>query len=139
MSCHGIPKPAYEALTKYKVLAWLCPECKGSLKAPDSPSPTALKAKFNQQAYVVDNHMKWIGLSLKEQEMAIDDQTKLIKASIRDGQNQNASYAEIVNGRCSDVVPKVSLRSIHNPMDDRYSSFFQGYAEHMSGLCEFLE
>ena len=109
-SCQGIPKPAYEALTKYKVLAWLCPDCKGSLKSQDSPSLTVLESKLDQLTSVVDNHMKQVGLSLKEQERALDDQAKLIERSITDNQNQRASYAEIVKGTCSDVVEKVSAK-----------------------------
>ena len=54
--------------------------------------------------------MKRIGLSLKEQERALDDQTKLIERSIRDSQNQKAYYAEMVEGTCSDVVTKVSAK-----------------------------
>ena len=100
VSCQGIPKPAYDALTKYKVLVWLCPECKESLhvKGHDASNMVALETKVDQLASLVHTHMRRIGQSLREQEQAVGGQTKLIEQSIRDNQNQKASYADMVKG-----------------------------------------
>ena len=109
-SCQGIPKPAYDALAKFKVLAWLCPACKDSFRGHDDSSLVALESKVEQLSAKVDEHMKRIGQSLKEQEQAVDGQTKLIERSIRDNHAQRASYADMVKGSCTDVVTKVSAK-----------------------------
>ena len=113
-SCQGIPKPAYDALTKYKVLSWLCPACKESLRNPDPATSmtdlASLESKVDHLALKVDTHMKRIAQSLKEQEQAVDSQTKMIERSIRDNHTQKATYAEMVKGTCSDVVAKVSAK-----------------------------
>ena len=113
-SCQGILKPAFEALAKYKVLAWLCPDCKQSLKghstSPKGHNNLTLETKVEQLATLVDTHMRQVEQSLKEQEHAVHEQTKLIERSIRDGHTQKASYAEMVKGTCSDIVSKVSAK-----------------------------
>ena len=111
-SCQDIPKPAYEALSKFKVLAWLCPPCKNGLKSqqPGLPSLTALESKVDDLQRELVDHMKLVGQSLREQERTVANQTKLMEQSIRDHQNQRASYADIVKGACSDVLDKVSAK-----------------------------
>ena len=88
-SCQGILKPAFEALSKYKVSAWLCPDCKQSLKghstSPKGHNNLTLETKVEQLATLVDTHMHQVEQSLKEQEHAVHEQTKLIERSIRDG------------------------------------------------------
>ena len=124
--CQGIPIPAYEALSKYQVLTWLCTTCKESLKGHNLTQLASLESKVDQLAVVVkdhterlehpsllskveslsktvEKHMKLVGQSLKEQERAVDSQTKLIERSIRDNVSQKVSYAEMVKGSCSDV------------------------------------
>ena len=130
-SCQGIPKPAYDALAKYKMLAWLCPPCKDALKGHDTMtqissleskldslsskvedhvkvSQAALVAKVEQLTVSMKDHMKLVNQSLKEQEQSVDTQTKLIERSIRENVSQKATYADMVKGTCSDVVAKVS-------------------------------
>lgn len=109
-SCQGIPKPAYDALTKYQVLAWLCPGCKATLKGIDAKNLSSLEAKVDQLSTSLDAHMRRIGQSLKEQEQAVVEQTQLLERSIRDSHTQKASYAEMVKGTCSDMVAKVSAK-----------------------------
>lgn len=111
-SCQAIPKPAYEALTKFKVLAWLCPLCKSGLKnqQPEHPSLTALESKVDELQRAVTDHMKIVGQSLREQEQTVANQTKLIEQSICDHQAQRVSYADMVKGACSDVLDKVSAK-----------------------------
>ena len=111
-SCQAIPKPAYEALTKYKVLAWLCPPCKNGLKnqQPGVPSLTALESKVDELQRTVADHVKRVDQSLREQEQAVANQTKLMQQSIRDHQTQKGTYADIVKGACSDVLDKVSAK-----------------------------
>ena len=111
-SCQAISKPAYEALTKYKVLAWLCPPCKNGLKnqQPGVPNLTALESKVDKLQRTVADHVKRVDQSLREQEQAVANQTKLMEQSIHDHQTQKGSYADIVKGACSDVLDKVSAK-----------------------------
>ena len=70
----------------------------------------SLESKVDHLALKVDTHMKRIAQSLKEQEQAVDSQTKMIERFIRDNHTQKATYAEMVKGTCSDVVAKVSAK-----------------------------
>ena len=54
--------------------------------------------------------MKKMGHSMKVQEQAVGEQTKLLERSIRDIHAQKASYADMVKGTCSDMVAKVSAK-----------------------------
>ena len=133
-SCQGIPKPAYDALSKYKVLSWMCVQCKETLKSHDkdesqlaaleskveSLSSTVqdqmqlghavLVARVEQLADTVKEHMRLVGQSLREQEQSVECQTKLIERSIRESHSQKAAYAEMVRGTCSEIVDKVSSK-----------------------------
>ena len=81
-SCQGISQPAYDAINEFhKVLFWLCPACKDSLKGtdiPDIPNPAALESKMDELVTAVDTRMMRIEQSLREQEQTVNRQTKLI-------------------------------------------------------------
>ena len=109
-SCQEIPKPAYDALVKYKVLSWLCPDCKKSVKINDGKRMLSLETRVEQLDKAMRNHAKLVTQSLKEQEVAVDNQTKLLERSIRELHNQKTSYADMVKGTCSEVVDKVSAK-----------------------------
>ena len=109
-SCQEIPKPAYEALVMYKVLSWLCPECKKSVKNGDGKRMNSLETRVEQLDKAMRDHAKLVTQSLKEQEAAVDNQTKLLERSIRELHNQKTSYADMVKGTCSEVVDKVSAK-----------------------------
>ena len=140
-SCQGIPKTAYDALTKYRMLAWLCPPCKESIKGTEAPQPqlatleskvqelsakvdehlklgqAALVARVEQLTESMSAHMKRVSQSLKEQEQSVVDQTRLIERSIRDNLTQKASYADMVRGTCSDVIDKMSAKISSIPQE----------------------
>ena len=144
-SCQGISKPTYDALSKYPVLAWLCPACKNSLKGTNAIQITSIESKVDELASLlkehtakpvqaeamlesklealtmaVEKHMKLVAQSMREQEQAVDAQTKMMKRSLRDNATQKTSYAEMVKGTCLDVVTKVSkkLSSIPRTLTD---------------------
>ena len=142
-SCQGISKPAYDALSKYPALAWLCPACKNSLRGTNVTQITSIESKVDEMASLlkeqsakpvhamleskvvaltiaVEKHMKLVAQSMREQEQAVDAQNKMMERTLRDNATQKASYAEMVKGTCSDVVSKVSekLSSIPRTFTD---------------------
>ena len=91
----------YDALAKYKMLAWLCPPCKDAIKRHNTMaqissleskleslsmkiedhvkvSQAALVAKVEQLTTSMKDNIKLVSQSLKEQEQSVDTQTKLI-------------------------------------------------------------
>ena len=94
----------------YKVLSWLCPECKKSVKNGDGKRMISLETRVEQLDKAMRDHAKLVTQSLKEQEAAVDNQTKLLERSIRELHNQKTSYADMVKGTCSEVVDKVSAK-----------------------------
>lgn len=112
-SCQAIPKPAFDALVKFKSLSWLCPPCKAGLRDdrhPGSENLASLESKVDQLERTVQNHLKMVGQSLKEQERTVENQSKLLERSIKDIQCQKVSYADMVKGACSDMVAKVTAK-----------------------------
>ena len=113
ITCQGIPKPAYEALKKYKVLSWFCSGCKaqvGHTATKDNLRLTTLESKVEQLNKDIKEHLGRMIHSLREQERSVDGQTKLIERSIRESVTQKASYAEMVKGSCSEMVSQVSAK-----------------------------
>ena len=108
--CQGIPKPAYEALVLHKVLSWLCPECKKAIKNADGKRLISLESKVGELDKSLREHVKLVTQSLKEQEMAVANQTGLLERSVRELHNQKTSYADMVKGSCSQVVEKVAAK-----------------------------
>ena len=94
----------------YKVLSWLCPECKRSVKSGDGKRMMSLETRVEQLDKAMRGHAKLLTQSLKEQEAGIVNQTKLLESSIRELHNQKTSYADMVKCTCSEVVDKVSAK-----------------------------
>ena len=65
---------------------------------------------MDELAIAVDTCMTCIEHSLREQEQAIDRQTKLVKRSIKDTHAQETLYTDMVKGTCSNMVAKVSAK-----------------------------
>ena len=84
----------------------------------------ALRTKVEQIADSMNEHMKKVGMSLKGQEEAVHEQTKLIERSIRDNMTHKVTYADMVKGSCSDIIDKVSAKiaTIPNAFDAKASS-----------------
>ena len=93
-----------------KVLSWLCPEGKKSVKNGDGKHMISLEMRVEQLDKAMRDHAKLVTQSLKEQEAAVDNQTKLLERSIRELHCQKTSYANMVKGTCSEVVDKVSAK-----------------------------
>ena len=114
IGCQGIPKPAYEALKKYKVLSWFCNECRGVVRKDDSRL-VSLESKVDQLDKAVKEQLGKMVHCLREQERAVDGQTKLIERSIRENVAQKSTYADMVKGSCSEVVNQVSAKLSNLP------------------------
>ena len=110
ISCQDVPKPAYEALKKYKMLSWLCDECRVVVKKDSSRLLIALESKMDHLDRVVKEQLGRMTQCLREQERSVDSQTKLIERSIRETMAQKSTYAEMVKGSCTEVVDKVSAK-----------------------------
>ena len=113
ITCQEIPKKAYEALKKYKVLCWCCAECRDTLKVPKKDSSavlTALEGKVDQLDKNIKDHLGKMVQCLREQERSVDQQTKMIERSIRESGTQKVTYAEMLKGSCSEVVEQVSAK-----------------------------
>ena len=54
-SCQDIPKAAYEALVRFEVLSWLCPECKKSIKQGEKRM-YSLESKVEQLEHCEGTH-----------------------------------------------------------------------------------
>ena len=116
--CQAIPKLAYDALTKYKCLTWLCEKCKKIISDVESNPPTpkddtdlaSLEGKVQNIGEMVRDHMKIIVQSMKEQEKVVSDSAKLLERICKDQHNQKATYADMVRGTCDKVVKEVSAK-----------------------------
>ena len=116
--CQDIPKPAHDALVKYKCLSWLCASCKNTIhkiKSKDSGINTnaclkSLEEKVEAIGKSVREHMVVIVQSLKEQEQIVNDTSRILERSYRDQHAQKASYAEMVRGTCDKVVQEVNAK-----------------------------
>ena len=110
ISCQDVPKPAYEALQKYDVLSWFCSDCHVVSKVNDSELLTALENKIEKLDTEVKVQLSRMVTCLREQERAVDHQTKMIERSLKESVSQRSTYAEMVKGSCSEVVSKVSAK-----------------------------
>ena len=113
-SCQDIPKAAYEALVRFEVLSWLCPECKKSIKQGEKRM-YSLESKVEQLEHSVKAHTDMIIQSLKEQEVAVKTHTVLLERSVNELHSQKSSYAEIVKGSCTEAVKEVSTKMLAEP------------------------
>ena len=77
-------------------------------------------------------HVKLVTRSLREQEMAVENQTSLLERSVKELHSQKASYADMVKGSCSQVVEKVTAKisSIpQGPSEPAESRNMSGFAK----------
>ena len=109
-SCQEIPAPAYEALVSFKILSWLCPVCKEAVKNGETRRLVLLESKVDKLDRSMSSHIKLVSQSMREQEAAVDNQTKIIERSLRELHAQKALYADIVKGTCSEMCEKVSAK-----------------------------
>ena len=93
-----------------RFLSWLCPECRKAVKNPEGKRLVSLESEVSELDKSMKDHLKRITQSLKEQETAVDNQTRLLERSVKELHNQRSSYADMVKGTCSDVVEKVSAK-----------------------------
>ena len=113
IACQEVPKAAYEALKKYKMLSWFCVECRDTGKSAGKDNLKVLESleiKVDQLDKHVKDHLGKMVQCLREQERSVDTQTKLIERSIRENGTQKETYAEMVKGTCSKVVDQVSAK-----------------------------
>ena len=133
--CQEIPKQAYEALVLYKVLSWLCPECKKAVKNGDTKRMISLESKVDQIDKSMREHVKLVTQSLKEQEKAVENQTKILERSVKELHSQKSSYADIVKGTCSEVVEKVSASISSIPQ----APASQAETKNMTGIARVFD
>ena len=115
INCQDVPKPAYEALRKYKVLSWFCSECRKVVRKDDSKLLVAIEGKIDEMGKVMNEKLGLMVTCLRENEKSVDEQTKLIERTVRENAAQKSSYADMVKGTCSDVVEKVSAKLSNFP------------------------
>ena len=116
--CQAIPKPAHDALVRYKCLSWLCDKCKELLRGVSAPSCpnndqvdlARLESKLQEVGDAVRNHMTMIVQSVKEQEKVVTDSTRLVERVCKDQHSQKASYADMVRGSCDKMIKEVSSK-----------------------------
>ena len=119
--CQTIPKLAHDALVKFRCLSWLCYKCKKRVRGqsseqnlpPSSSGTDVLKTLESTVQGIADSvreHMKMIAQSLKEQEKAANDNTRLLQHVYRDQNSQRTSYADMVRGSCEQVVKEVGAK-----------------------------
>ena len=116
--CQSIPKVAHDALVKYKCLSWLCTNCKAILKAGGDLSSSkkdgldlkSLERQVQDMSDSVRNHMKSIVQSVKEQEKAVSDNSKLLERFYKEDNSQKSTYADMVRGTCDRMVEKVNAK-----------------------------
>lgn len=58
--CKEIPKQLHDALVLYKVLSWLCPECKDVVKSGDAKGMISLESKVEQIDKLIREHVKLV-------------------------------------------------------------------------------
>ena len=116
-SCQLIPKTAYDALGQFDtIFSWLCPDCKKSLKAKvqdvstSSPKLSVIESKVDLLEKSLREHMDHVSQSIKEQQCALENQTRAMERSLGEITSQKSSYADIVKGSCSDVVERVTAK-----------------------------
>ena len=101
-----VPSEAVKALGKFPILTWLCSECKPSLTRQSRVSEkiTHLEGKVADLDLSLREHMKVVHESLKEQEIAVAQQSHLLKRSFIEQEKVKASYADILKGSCAEAV-----------------------------------
>ena len=101
-----------------KCLSWLCGNCKAVLKAGGHLSSSkkegldlkSFERQVQDMSDSVRNHMKSIVQSVKEQEKAVSDNSKLLERFYKEENSQNSTYADMVRGTCDRMVEKVNAK-----------------------------
>ena len=82
--CQGIEIPAIRALDRFKMVSWLCAECKISIKRKDDMKRmTELESKVEKLELAVCKHMQLVENCLKEQERTTVSQSQQIEQKVR--------------------------------------------------------
>ena len=102
-------------------------------------SQSALVAKVQQLTMSMNDHMKRVSQSLKEQEQSVDTQTKLIERSMRENASQKATYVDMVKGTCSDLVEKVSAKISSIPQAFAVQSSSKDHKHVAEALDSFVD
>ena len=143
--CQAIPKAAHTALQKFKILSWICAECKLSLHKGRDVGQTSqsqinlLDSKIDRVESLVKDNLQKIQASLSEHVEAAKAQTRQIELAVQSVELQKGSYAQAVKGTCSDVIKQVTAKidAIPKPVQHKHSI---NTAEEISGVFDnFLD
>ena len=136
-SCQLVPSDAVVALEKFKILTWLCAECKPTLikQSRVSEKITQLENKVAGLDLSLREHMKVVHASLKEQEIAVAQQTQLMKHSFQEQEALKASYADAVKRSCAEAVSSVKS-SVMPPQPLPSVNIGQQAAKEISGMLD---
>ena len=143
--CQAIPKAAHTALQKFKILSWICAECKLSLpkgRDVEHPSQSQMKlldSKIDRVESLVKDHLQKIQASLSEHADAAKAQSRQIELAVQSVELQKGSYAQAVKGTCSDVIKQVTAKidAIPKPSQHKHNV---NTAEEISGVFDnFLD
>ena len=112
--CQAFPKAAYTALKKFKILSWICAECKLSLLKPkDSVHPNHgrivnLESKIDHIESMVKENLQRIQESMTEHVRTTNAQSRQIELAVQAVELQKGSYAQAAKGTCIDMVKQVT-------------------------------
>ena len=143
--CQAILKESYTALKKFKILSWICAECKLSLLKPkDSVHPNHvrivnLESKIDHIESMVKENLQKIQESMTEHVRTTNAQLRQIELAVQAVELQKGSYAQAVKGTCNDMVKQVTanIDAIPKPVQQKPSV---NTAEEISGVFDnFLD
>ena len=135
----------YTALKKFKILSWICAECKLShLKPKDSVHPNHgrivnLESKIDHIESMVKENLQRIQESMAEHVRTKNVQSRQIELAVQAVELQKGSYAQAVKGTCNDMVKQVTAKidAIPKPVQQKTSV---NTAEEISGFFDnFLD
>ena len=112
--CQAISKAAYSALRKFKILSWICAECKISLTKPKVTDHTSqitqLESKVDRIESMVKDNLQRMQTSVDKHVLAASSQARQIEQVLEAVELQKSSYAQAVKGTCNDVVKQVAAK-----------------------------
>ena len=76
----------------------------------------ALEAKVGKLELSIQNHVKLVENSMREQERSAEDQLKVLKRTFENQNTQKASYADMLKSACTNVVKEVNSKLSEMPV-----------------------
>lgn len=114
--CQSVSVEAYKALKVHDVLSWICSACKILLddKSKEVLKPfresVGLASKMDKMGMALNEHLSKMERDLQVQGEILEKHSKLLEESVKEISLHKASYSEVVQSNCENVLKKVSAK-----------------------------